>query len=449
MSSDGRRALLAAVAVSCLTGSCVGEEISVPTGTPLTLRVDQHMPLRIGAPIRAQLLYPVYAGEMLLLPANTTVTGSVVGLQVSRSKRIRARLNGDFTPFYTPLVRFTRMVLADGREVPIEAETVTDGAPVYRLVAPPPRKGGFVRQEFEAGKQIVRDDIAIFTGPGKQDRLVQFLYGQLPYHPQRIEKGTAWTVETSAPLTVPGGSSPAAMAEAATPPSVPSRSPQPVEAEPKPDTWVLEASLAGGLDSATAHSGQEVRAVVAQPVFNADRSVAVPQGATLLGAVTQVRPARRFGRAGVLRFDFREIQMPGAAPQKVQASLTGADSSGENLSLTAEGEVKSKPADKLSVPLILAALASRPLDRDGGDGGTFKNGVGSNGFGVVGRVLGLAGGSPYFAAGLGYYEAALTFYDRWIAKGKQVTFARDTRIVVQTTARRGAVLAGEVKAPQQ
>ncbi|MEO6816918.1 MAG: hypothetical protein ABI177_09465, partial [Edaphobacter sp.] len=48
--------------------------------------------------------------------------------------------------------------------------------------------------------------------------------------------------------------------------------------------------------------------------------------------------------------------------------------------------------------------------------------------------------SPYAAAGIGYYGAALAVYDRWIARGKKITFPRDTRIVVQTVARNGAIM---------
>jgi hypothetical protein len=195
--------------------------------------------------------------------------------------------------------------------------------------------------------------------------------------------------------------------------------------------------------------GQPVKAIVAEPIFNADKTVAVPQGATLIGAVTQARRARSFGRAGVLRFDFRQIILPGDAPQNVQASLMGVGSAGKDLSLNSEAQVKSRPKDKISIPPILAVLASRPLDQEHGvSSNQFgKNAVGSNGYGLVGRIVGIAGGSPAVAAGIGYYGAALAFYDRWIARGPQVTFARDTRIVLQTTARHSSVLPSKPVSP--
>jgi len=100
-----------------------------------------------------------------------------------------------------------------------------------------------------------------------------------------------------------------------------------------------------------------------------------------------------------------------------------------------------KPQDKIVVPLILILLATRPLDREHGDSNLAgKNFVGANGFGLAGNLISLAGGSPNIAVGIGAYGAAISLYRRWIAHGHEVTFARDTRLVLQTTPRTAAVL---------
>ena len=88
-------------------------------------------------------------------------------------------------------------------------------------------------------------------------------------------------------------------------------------------------------------------------------------------------------------------------------------------------------------------MAARPLDQDRGRAGAAgqpgRNGLGgAAGLGLVGTVVGLAGGSPYAAAGIGYWGAARAFYSRWIARGQKIAFPRDTRIVVETTPRRSA-----------
>ncbi|MEO6909503.1 MAG: hypothetical protein ABI158_01085 [Edaphobacter sp.] len=394
--------------------------------------------MRIGQPVRAQLLYPVYADDILVLPAKTIINGTVTALRSNNSRRISARLRGDFTPFDTPVVRFTGISLLDGSTFPITTSPATDGAPIYRLVAPPLRKGGFIRQQWDNGLQIFRDRLAVITGPDKRDRLVQFLYTQLPYHPQRIEKNTAWTVETSEPIFI----SPQTAAVATATPVISSQT-----ASPHDDTshtWMIQAYLDEKLSSATSKSGQVIRATVAEPIYNSDHSIAVPQGSTIIGAVTQSKPARLFGRAGTLHFDFRQLVLPTGTTQNVQASLAGADSAvSQNLALDSEGQVKPKPQDKLLVPFALLVLAARPLDLDrgGGSSGAFgKDAVASNSLGVIGFIVGTAAGQRNLAAGLGYYGAAISIYERWIKRGREVSFARDTRLVLQTTPRRSPLL---------
>ncbi len=405
----------------------------LPAGTPLPVQTEAHLPMRVGQAIQGELIYPVYADNVLVLPAKTVVTGTVVELRPNHARRVSARLRGDFTPFRTPIVSFNGIKLADGRTVSIATGTATDGAPLYRLVAPPPRKGGFLRQRWDDGVQVVRDKVAIVTGPDKGDRLTQFLYTQLPYHPQRIEKKTAWTVETSEPVSLS-----AVLAD------VPPDTQVAVPAADGEQPWIVQAYLNEALSSANSKTGQTIEATVAEPIYNPDHTIAVPQGATMLGVVTQAKAGRSFGRAGTLHFDFRQLVLP-SGTQNVQASLTGADSvAGQNLAMNSEGQVKPKPQDKLLVPLLLLTLAARPLDHDHGDNQFGKTAVASNSIGLVGFIVGTAAGQRNLAAGLGYYGAAISLYERWIKRGREVSFARDTRLVLQTTPRRSTVLRPEL-----
>ena len=430
--------VLALLPVASLGQSSAG---TVPPGTPLALVIDQHYPMRSGQPIRAHLIYPIYVDNRLVLPANTVVTGSVVDLRADRGRRLRASLGGDFTPFRTPEVRFTQIVLADGTAIPLPSAIASKGTQIYRAVAPPPARGGIVRQEFNAGLNAARSDLAAFISPGKGDRLLQFLYSQIPYHPQRIEKGTSWTIETSAPVDVPA--QPATVAKAPVPSphkphfwEVQQPAPQPSTADSS--SWIIEANLTDDLSSEKSTKGQPVKAVVAEPIYNSDHTIAVPQGATLIGSVSRAQPARKFGRTGVLSFNFTQLAMPEKETQAVETRLTGADSA-QDIALNSEGQAKSKPQDKIAIPLLLAVMASRPLDQDHPDHMTAHNATGgAAGLGLVGLVVGAAGGSPYAAAGIGYWGAARAFYSRWIARGQKISFAKDTRIVVETTPRRSA-----------
>ncbi len=439
-------ASLLALSLLSAAGDAQSPPVVLPAGTPLVMSTLDNLPMRAGLPVAAKLIYPVYADNRIVLPENTQLNGTVVSLRADKKRRNRARLSGDFTPFHIPVVRFTELVLPDGVHIPIDTGSATDGAPIYRAVAPPVVKGGLLRQGYESGLTIARSDVAIFIAPGKADRATQFIYNRLPYHPERIDKATAWTTEAATPISLP--------AQPAPPPAVavtPTRKPRfweeraPVAPPPDVDTgrWTIQAYLDQPLSSETSKAGQSIQATVASPVLNPDGTVAIPQGATLVGTVAKAQPARLFGRTGALSFNFRQLTLPGGEPQNVETTLTGADSA-RGLALNSEGQVKSKPQDKLSVPIFLALLASRPLDRDGRGGGDHQAakgaGAGAAGLGLVGTIIGLSGISPNAAAGIGYYGTALSVYDRWIARGKKVEFPRDTRIVVQTVARRSAAI---------
>jgi hypothetical protein len=441
-----KSALAIALSLSPCAALCQTEGGTLPAETPLALRIDEHLPMRDGQPVCAHLLYPIYANDKLLLPKDTVVTGSVVELRNDRSRRIRAAMGGDFTPFHTPVVHFTSFVLPDGTTIPFTSDNAADGAPIFRAIPTPPAKGGFIHRQWDGLLSVARTDIAIFTGPEKTDRFVQFIYSQIPYHPQRIDKGTAWTIETSHSIELPA--LPAPLGVAAEAPKKPHfwEEPAPPADPATADTgsWIVQANLDELISSETSKDGQAIQATVAEPVFNTDHTIAIPQGSTLIGTITRAKPARKFGRTGVLTFSFGQLQIPHEETRTVETRLTGADSA-RDIALNSEGQPKSKPQDKISLPILLALMASRPLDQDAGKNGLGggsslgKNATGgAAGLGLVGTVIGLAGGAPNVAAGIGYWGAARATYYRWIAKGQKIDFAKNTRIVVQTTPRRSA-----------
>jgi hypothetical protein len=436
--------MLFALALPPATLLCQAGPGTVPAGTPLTITVERNTPMRAGEPVSGRLLYPIYVDNRLLLAEGTVVSGEVVALHSDHGRRVRAIMGGDFTPFHTPVVHFTGIELADGRMLPFASGTTADGAPVYRAVAPAAAKGGLVRRRFNEGLDAARSDIALYITPGKEDRLLQFVYGRLPYHPQRIEKGTSWIVETTDSVEVPAQAAPPVVPQqpAVRKPRLWEERVEPAAAPNNTGAWIVQANLEDALSSESSSKGQAIHAVVAEPIFNANHTLAVPQGATLVGAVTRAKPARRFGRTGVLSFSFSQLVLPDTETQTVETRLTGADTA-EQIALNSEGQAQAKPQDKISVPFLLSVLASRPLDQDRGRAGAAgqngRNGIGgAAGLGLVGTVVGLAGGSPYVAAGIGYWGAARAFYYRWIARGQKVAFAKDTRIVVETTPRRSA-----------
>lgn len=421
------RVLPTGLAIAFLAGSAAGAQtLTVPADTPMAVQLTKHVPLKAGEALTGKLLYPVYVNNQLAIPAKSTLEGSIVQLTPDKRRRLEGKLQGDFTPFRRPVVQFRHITFPDGEQFDMQSDDAADGAPILHLTAAAAsKKTAFIRAQFQSAKQQAKDEIGLITRPGRGDRLVKFLYRQLPYHPQRIETGTTWTVNLAEPLNVPAPGAP--LQASADPPG-----PDAALLRAHPGAELLHAYLTTTISSATAKPGDTFMARIVQPVYDSRHHLAVPEGAVLIGSVTQAEPAKSFGRKGKLRFSFRELDIPGGTQKNVDGMLAGADATrSAHLQIDAEGGVQPKPPNRAIVPLALSVLASRALD---GDGSAAANGtVASNGFGVVGRIAGIVSGPRAIAAGIGFYGAGLAFFNRWIAPGKDVTFVKDTRIDVLTT----------------
>jgi hypothetical protein len=391
--------------------------------------------MKAGEAIEGRLVYPLYVDGKLVVPKDTPVHGTVTRLVPDSKERWNGRLEGDFTPFHDAQVKFDELTLASG---PLEITTngATTGATVLHLASSGARpKQSFVARRWAEAKTRMHDQIAFFTDPGLGDRAKLMLYHQLPYHPERIPAHTSWMFELAAPITLP------ASPETEDPP------PAPAPKNPaKPETWSVHALLTAELSSAKAKPGDEVRALVVEPVLDKDQQLVIPQGSVLVGRVTTAQGARLLGRNGKLRFTFQQVQFPEAstANRPVQGALAGATTQGkQGLNLDAEGTITPKNKASALAPILLSLLASRALDTDGNI--TVQTGVASNGFGLVGRVVGIAAGSRNFAAGMGFYAAGLSVYKNFLRTGQDVIFPKDTRIEIETTPLRAPVLTPDVQ----
>jgi hypothetical protein len=399
----------------------------LPEGTSLQVEIARHYPMKAGEAIEARLLHPIFAQGVLAVPASTLLRGKVMALQPDSKSRWHGRLRGDFTPFHTVQVQFSELVLPGGA-LEIATGLAANGAPVLHLAAPgSSQKQSIFTQGWLLAKERMHERVAYVTAPGRGDRALQALYHQLPYHPERIPAHTAWTFELTAPLALPETGPTAQI---------------PVDLRPgKPEIWSVHALLKASLTSASAKTGDAVEALVVEPVFDRDRQLVVPQGSVLVGKVTAAKAARSLGRSGKLRFTFQQVRFPeGGAPNRpVQGALAGATAESEQgLSLDAEGTITPRNQSSIINPLLLTMLAGRALDEDGHR--TAQTAIASNGFGLVGRIVGVAAGNRNLAAGIGYYASALSFYENFLRPGRDVIFPKDTRIEIDTTPLRAPVL---------
>ena len=439
--------------------------LSVPSGVPLRLYLARRVPKRLGAPVEAKLLESVFAFDREVLPAGTVALGEVNRVQpVGKWERARAIVNGDFTPLHLAQVEFTTLVLPDGRRLATHTVETVGLTSIYTEPSNKPSKkkhpsagpqsqnGGILG----TAKQTVKDQINgainartrgiadIVRSPNKKEKLIDFLWAKLPYHPQYVRRGTRFDASLRDPL--PFGFLPVKPADFTA-----------LGSQPPPDS-VVHVRLLTALDSASAKLGQEVKAVVTAPLFSPDHKLVFPEGTSLTGTVVLAKRARFFHRPGQLRFNFQRIDLPeevarmrfalpAPAPLSTPAILAAAEGSGTApIKVDSEGGVQAKESKtRFIAPVISLMIASRAADNDAGHhdasgtaGGNGNVGGrtlgGANGFGMLGALA--AQSSRYVGMAFGYYGLAWSVYSNVIARGGEVQFDKNAVMEIKFGARK-------------
>jgi hypothetical protein len=264
--------------------------------------------------------------------------------------------------------------------------------------------------------------VEMVKAPGRITRLKKILYSQLPWHPQAIENGTQYDVTLLQPI-------PALASASATTTTLPAKPDEPKGSVGK-DSSVLHARLQNELSSRTAQRDDPVTAVVTQPVLDAQGKIEIPQGAMLHGRVLQTRAAKKWGKNGALRFTFSRVDFAQGAPEQVAGVPTAVDGSKNGtLKLDAEGGVQPDTNKGVMLPLMMGWLVASSIFDE--DAGVAKIGVTSNGFGLITRLIAISTGSRYVGAAIGSVATARTIYTRFLAHGRDVSFARNSQIEVE------------------
>jgi hypothetical protein len=427
----------------------------VPKGTAVQVVLDKEVRIqKVGQAVHGRVAEPVYAFDKLVVPVGTQVTGQITQLDpVSSGKRTLDALNADFTPLRKVRIEFNELELVGGHRIPIHT-TVTPGSgqviQFVTAVGGEKKKGikdaasGKADQAKQEAKQRWEDAMKQVHEPGKMHKVERYAVAQLPVHPQFIAAGAVYFVELEQPLDF--GTEPLTPETAAA-----------IYSPPPPGSSV-HVRLARELSSATAQKGEEVDAVLTQPLFDGSRLV-LPQGSRLKGSVVQVRPARRLSRNGELRLVFHEIVLPDGIAEKVETSLEGVQSGkGQDVKLDSEGgaEANSPKTRYLSTGIAVAlAFASAHQDADarGGNVGGDTNGRvagGAVGFKLVGIALGVFVHSQPFGMAMGAYGASMSIYSHFIARGRELVFPKNTamEIAIGTRAPAPSPNAPEPAAPK-
>ncbi len=126
-----------------------------------------------------------------------------------------------------------------------------------------------------------------------------------------------------------------------------------------PEGTEFKLQLHTTLNSASSKTGDRIMCTLIDPVDVEDRAV-LPKGVRIDGHVTEVRPAERRGRGGLLTIVFDTVELPNGQKESIAGSLTEVFSSesGSDPNVGPEGELKGKGANKKLQALMIVAPAA-------------------------------------------------------------------------------------------
>jgi hypothetical protein len=382
------------------------EALVVEPGNNFRAALEKGVRLKaVGQPITAKLLEPIYAGEVLAIPAGSTIKGHVSAISTAPHKRARRLLNGDLTPPKMAHVTFDQLVLSDGTTVPIHSDSAVGLGRVANSQYLPKAQRPGVRQKLKGAMAPLRE-------PNKLQRLGEAVVTSLPYHPEFIDQGTVFDTALLEPLTL--------------------------LAPVQPDTASLQASdylhlhLLTPVNSSTSTAGTQIEAVVSQPFFQADHQLLYPAGTKITGTVQKASSAGWMKKNGSIVFAFRSVQMPDGTTRDLHSTVGGIQAErSEGLDIGKEGEIKATTSTfaRLLAPASLIGPSRGVADMTTQKTAWSRSGEGRKGFGLLGA--GAAQASASTAIGFGYFGAAKRLCDAFITKGSNVELPVNTPIVLR------------------
>ena len=439
-------AALFAATVASTAGSAFAQDLApqtaelIPAGVPLRVALDKSYSLKVGTRLEGHLTEPVYLIDHVAIPADSKVFGTITGKHsVSRQVRTAAMFNGDLTPLKNADVTFSELETPDGRHFNIDTDTTERTTKVVRMASPDGAPHRSLGQRIAAAfRWTKRETGAAFSSPHKMDEAKQALYAQVPVHPQELWAGTQFDAELKQPLELTGQDVPAPVAAA--------------DLGELKLTGDIEARLVDPVDSSTATAGMPVEAVLTQPLFENDPAVAVPvadgtvpaqtqahrklllpEGTHLIGSVVEAKPAGMFGHNGSLRLTFRKVELPAGDERLVHGRVIAAESvKSDRVQIDEEGQMKANGGSRFLAPIMLGSLAAVS---DNTGAGLIKEAMTSNGLDLLTRVIGTASANGGLISGFAYYEVGKVVFDTWIARGHEVTFAKNTRLEIELAQR--------------
>ena len=386
-----------------------GETVVIESGQDFRAALEKGVRLKkVGQPITAKLLEPVYAGENLAIPAGSMVKGHVSAISTApMRKRAGRMLGGDFTPPKTAHVSFDQLVLSDGTTVPIHTESSVGLGRVTnsRYLPAAERPGAF--------KKLKGAATTPFREPHKLQRLGEAVVTSLPYHPNYIDQGTVFDAALLEPVSV-------------------SLSGEPNRVPAQLASDFLHLHLLTPIHSNTSAAGAPIEAVVSEPYYQGDHQLIYPAGTRITGTVQKASSTGWMKKNGSVIFAFRSISMPDGTTKEIHSTVGGIQAeSSEGLEVGKEGEIKATTSNlaRILAPVSLIGPSRAVADNSQVKTAWSRSGEGRNGFGLLGA--GAAQASAGTAIGFGYFGAAKKLYSAFIAKGSSVELPAYTPIALR------------------
>jgi len=384
------------------------ENLVVEPGNDFRASLQKGVRLKkVGQPITAKLLEPVYAGEVLAIPAGSTVKGHVSSIsKVPMRKRVGRLLDGDFTPPKIAHVTFDQLMLSDGSVVPVHSDsTVGIGRVANSRYLPKSQRPG-ARQKLKSAMAPLRE-------PNKLQRLGEAALTSLPYHPEYIDQGTVFDTALLEPVSL--------LTEV-----------RPTPASTQIATDYLNLHLLTPINSSTSQAGAQIEAVVSQPYYQADHQLLYPAGTILTGTVQKASSAGWMKRNGSIVFAFHSVQMPDGTTRDIHSTVGGIQAeSSEGLDVGKEGEIKATTSTfaRILAPVSLIGPSRAVSDSTLQKTAWSRSGEGRKGFGLLGA--GAAQASVGTAIGFGYFGAAKKLCNAFLTKGSNVELPTHTPIFLR------------------
>jgi hypothetical protein len=396
---------LTSISVRAQEGKPEKENIVVEPGNDFRASLQKGVRLKkVGQPITAKLLEPVYAGETLAIPAGSTVKGHVSSIsKVPMHKRVGRLLDGDFTPPKIAHVTFDQLVLSDGSVVPVHSDSAVGIGRVANSRYLPKSQRPGVRQKLKSAMAPLKE-------PNKLQRLGEAVVTSLPYHPEYIDQGTVFDTALLEPVSL--------LTEV-----------RPTPASTKIASDYLNLRLLTPINSSASTAGTQIEAVVSQPYYQADHQLLYPAGTIFIGTVQKASSAGWMKKNGSIVFAFRSVQMPDGTTRDIHSTVGGIQAeSSEGLDVGKEGEIKATTSTfaRILAPVSLIGPSRAVSDATTQKTAWSRSGEGRKGFGLLGA--GAAQASVGTAIGFGYFGAAKRLYNAFLTKGSNVELPAYTPI---------------------